>query len=156
MVPSGSRQTLSTGPSNPSTGFGENIRGEIAGRAAVRVPDLATIFSHRAERLNALAPGHELEGFLRLIAALVAAQQVALAGLPPGSLPGPAQIAKARLARKAPLDPGAWPRDQSWRTALARMLGTIDEAILPEPARPARAALGSGSARVTQAPAGPF
>src|SRR6266851_1786554 len=145
MVPSGSRQTLSTGPSNPSTGFGENILGEIAESAAVRLPDLATIFSHRAERLNALAPGHELEGFLRLIAALVAAQQVALAGLPPGSLPGPAQIAKARLARKAPLDPGAWPRDQSWRTALARILGTIDESILPEPARLARAALGSAS-----------
>ena len=146
MVPSGSWQTLSTGPSNPSTGFGENILGEIAESAAVRLPDLATIFSRRAERLTALAPGHELEGFLRLIAALVAAQQVALAGLPPGSLPGPAQIAKARLARKAPLDPGAWPRDQSWRTALARMLGTIDEAILPEPARRARAALGSASA----------
>jgi len=71
MVPSGSRQTLSTGPSNPSTGFGENILGEIAESAAVRLPDLATIFSHRAERLNVLAPGHELEGFLRLIAALV-------------------------------------------------------------------------------------
>jgi FdhE protein len=145
MVPSGSWQTLSTGPSNPSTGFGENILGEIAESAAVRLPDLATIFSRRAERLSALAPGHELEGFLRLIAALVAAQQVALAGLPPGSLPGPAQIAKARLAHHAPLAPEAWPRDPSWRTALAHILGTIDETILPEPARRARAALGSAS-----------
>src|SRR5260370_17121106 len=104
MVPSGSRQTLSTGPNNPSTGFGDNILGEIAESAAVRLPDLATIFSRRAERLNALAPGHDLEGFLRLIAALVPAQQAPLALLPPGSLPAPAQIAKARLRRKAPLD----------------------------------------------------
>ena len=145
MVPPGSRQALSSGPDNPTTGFGENILGEVAEGNRVRLPDLATIFQHRAQRLQALAPGHELEGFLRLIAALVAAQHEALAGLPPGSLPGPAEIAKAKLAKRAPLDPLTWPRDESWRVALSRILEKLDDSVLPEPAREACAALRQAS-----------
>jgi len=141
MVPPGSRQALSAGPSNPSTGFGENILGEIAESAPVRLPDLATIFSRRAERLKALAPGHELEAFLRVIAALVAAQQEALVGLPPGAMPGSSAIAKAKLAHRAPLDPSTWRRDESWRVALARILEKIDAGVLPEAAQEARKAL---------------
>ncbi len=141
MVPPGSRQALSTGPTDPSSGYGENTLGEIAESDLVRLPDLATVFARRAARLAALAEGHELEGFLRMVAALVSAQHVALDGLPPGSLPGPAQIAQARLVHQAPLDPAAWTRDKSWRVALARILETIDEAVLPGPARDARVAL---------------
>ncbi|MEA2845229.1 MAG: FdhE protein, partial [Rhodospirillaceae bacterium] len=146
MVPPGSRQALSTGPSTPPTGFGENILGEIAESAPVRLPDLATIFSRRAERLNALAPGHELEDFLRMVAALVAAQQEALVGLPPGALPGPSAIAKAKLAHRAPLDPSTWRRDESWRVALARILEKIDAGVLPEAAQEARKALATADA----------
>ncbi len=69
MVPPGSRQALSSGPNTPSSGFGENTLGEFAHGEPVRLPDLATIFLRRAERLEALAAGHELEGFLRMIAA---------------------------------------------------------------------------------------
>ena len=137
MVPPGSRQALSSSPSNPSSGFGENILGEIAESAPVRLPDLAMIFSRRAERLKALAPGHELEAFLRVIAALVAAQQEALSGLPPGALPGAAEIAKAKLVHRAPLDPATWRRDESWRVALARILEKIDVGVLPEAAQQA-------------------
>ena len=138
MVPPGSRQALSSGPDTPSSGFGENTLGEIAQSDAVRLPDLATVFPRRAERLRALAPGHELEGFLRMIAALVAAQHEALADLPPGSLPGSAEVAKARLAKRAPLDPATWRRDESWRAALARILEKIDGSVLPGPAQEAR------------------
>jgi FdhE protein len=145
MVPPGSRQALSSGPSNPSSGFGENILGEIAESAPVRLPDLATTFSRRAERLTALAPGHELEAFLRVIAALVGAQQEALAGLPPGALPGPSEIAKAKLVQRAPLDPATWRRDESWRVALARILEKIDVGVLPEAAQEARKALAAAN-----------
>jgi len=107
----------------------------------VRLPDLSTVFQRRAARLRELAPGHDLEGFLRLIAALVAAQHEALTGLPPGSLPGAAEIGKARLVQRAPLDPSIWCRDGSWRVALSRILETIDVDVLPEPARAAREAL---------------
>jgi FdhE protein len=119
MVPPGSRQALSTGPADPSSGYGENTLGTIAESDPVRLPDLATVFARRAERLRMLAEGHELEGFLRVIAALVAAQHAALGGLPPGALPGPAEIAKAKLVHRAPLDPSTWQRDESWRVALA-------------------------------------
>ena len=88
MVPPGSRQALS----NP-----DNTVGSFAESDPVKLPDLLTVFARRAERLKALAPGHELEGFLRMIAALVSAQHEALAGLPPGTLPGP--------TKGAPLDP---------------------------------------------------
>jgi len=142
VVPPGSRQALSTGPNDPTSAYGENTLGEIAESDPVRLPDLATVFARRAERLRALAKGHELEGFLRMIAALVTAQHIALDGLPPGSLPGTAQIAKARLAHQAPLEPAAWTRDGSWRAALGRILQTVDEAVLPEPAREARRSLG--------------
>lgn len=143
MVPPGSRQALSTGPTDPSSAYGENTLGEIAESDPIRLPDLATVFARRAARLAALAAGHELEGFLRMVAALVAAQHAALDGLPPGSLPGPAQIAKARRAHQAPLDPATWTRDESWRVALARILQTIDEGVLPQAAREARVALGA-------------
>jgi FdhE protein len=146
VVPPGSRQALTSDPNLPSSGFGENTLGEIADSDPVRLPDLATVFSRRAERLRGLAEGHELEGFLRMIATLVTAQHTALADLPPGALPGQAQIAKARLARQAPLSTAAWVRDQSWRAALARILAAVDKSVLPEPARVACAALtGTGA-----------
>lgn len=141
VVPSGSREALSSGPDNPSANFGENILGAAAGGARVRLPDLATLFQTRAARLTALAPGHDLEGFLRLIAALVKAQHEALSNLPPGSLPGAAEIAKAKLVKRAPLDPAIWSRDESWRVALARILETIDGDVLPDSAKAARDAL---------------
>ena len=143
MVPSGSRQALSKAPELPPTGFGDNTLGEFARGEPVRLPDLATVFRRRAERLLALAPGHELEGFLRTIAALAQAQHEALAGLPAGSLPG---AAAARRAGRAPLDPAEWRRDDSWRAALARILEKIDTGVLPAPAAAARQALAEAGA----------
>jgi FdhE protein len=136
VVPPGSRQALT---------YGENTLGEIADSDPVRLPDLTTLFDRRAERLRALADGHELAPFLRLIAAIAAAQQTALAGLPPGTLPSGHEVLKARRAGQAPLDPSIWQRDESWRAALVRILEIIDPAVLPEPARHARSALSGAS-----------
>lgn len=141
MVPPGSRQALSSGPESPASAFGDNILGAAAEGERIRLPDLSTVFENRAARLRALAPGHDLEGFLRLIAALVTAQHQALAGLPPGSMPGASEIGKARLVQRAPLDPSIWSRDESWRVALSRILETIDFEVLPDSARVAREAL---------------
>lgn len=122
----------------------------------MRPPDLSVVFHQRAARLEALAPGHDLEGFLRLIAALVTAQHAALQGLPPGSLPGAAEIGKARLVRRAPLDPSIRPRDESWRVALSRILEALDDAVLPEAARAARDALLKASPATLEALANRF
>jgi FdhE protein len=146
VVPPGSRQALSDGgPKLPPSGFGESTLGDVAQSDPVRLPDLATVFARRAARLNALAPGHELEGFLRMIAALAAAQHEALSGLPPGALPRQAEIAKAKLAKRAPLDPATWRRDESWRMALARILDKVDIGLLPQPAQQARQALANAA-----------
>jgi FdhE protein len=91
-----------------------------------------------------------------MIAALAAAQHEALSGLPPGSLPGAAEIAKARLVKRAPLDPATWRRDESWRTALARILDRIDASVLPEPALRACQALAGADVAELEALAGRF
>jgi len=129
VVPPGSRQALSN--------LTDNTVGAFAESDPVRLPDLVTVFARRAERLAALAPGHELEGFLRMIAALVSAQHEALAGLPAGTLPGP--------TKGAPLDPLSCKRDESWRVALARLLERIDVTGLPEAALQARTTLAAAS-----------
>ncbi len=141
VVPPGSRQALTSGPEKPASAYGENILGAAAEGERIRLPDLSTVFQRRAARLEALAPGHDLEGFLHLIAALVTAQHQALSGLPPGSLPGAAEIGKARLVQRSPLAPSIRPRDESWRVALSRILESIDGTVLPEAARAAREAL---------------
>jgi FdhE protein len=156
VVPAGSRQALSDGPKLPTTGFGESTLGDVAQSDPVRLPDLAAVFVRRAERLAALAQGHELEGFLRMIAALAAAQQQALQGLPPGCLPGQAEIAKARLAKRAPLDPGLWRRDESWQAALNVILDKIDAGPLPPQAQQARLALLDAASGDREALAGRF
>lgn len=116
----------------------DNTVGSFAESDPVKLPDLATVFARRAERLGALAPGHELEGFLKMIAALVAAQHAALSGLPAGTLPGP--------TKGAPLDPSTLKRDDTWRVALTRILERIEVAALPEAAQQARATLVAASA----------
>lgn len=121
-----------------SSGFGESILGDVAESAPLRLPDLATLFARRAERLKALAAGHELEGFLLMISDLVGAQHAALEKLSPGTLPDAAHISKSARAGHAPLDPAAWRRDPSWREALERILAVLDPALLPPQAAAAR------------------
>ena len=114
VVPPGSRQALSNLPDNTVGAFAESD--------PVRLPDLVTVFARRAERLAALAPGHELEGFLRMIAALVLAQHDALSGPAAGNVArsdegraarSPVLQARRELARGAGAHPRAhrrhWP-----------------------------------------------
>jgi FdhE protein len=111
----------------------DNTVGSFAESDPVKLPDLATVFAKRAERLKALAAGHELAGFLRMIAEVIAAQHEALSGLPSGTLPA--------SSGRAPLDPATLKRDESWRVALTHILERLDEASLPDAARAARATL---------------
>jgi FdhE protein len=126
----------------------DNTVGSFAESDPVKLPDLSTVFARRAERLRALAPGHELEGFLAMIAEVIAAQHEALAGLPAGTLPAP--------SGRAPLDPATLKRDETWRTALTRILERIDAVALPEPAQQARKALAGASVDALEARAQRF
>ncbi|SJZ92900.1 FdhE protein [Enhydrobacter aerosaccus] len=156
MVPAGSREALSERSTFPSTGFGEGTLGDVADSEAIRLPDLAVVFSRRAERLSALAPGHELEAFLRLMAALATAQQASLSGLPPGTLPASSEVAAMRRSGRSPLDPVSAGRDATWRAALDRIIETIDRSVLPEPARATVASLAQTPPAVLEAMADRF
>ncbi|MBM3645281.1 MAG: formate dehydrogenase accessory protein FdhE [Alphaproteobacteria bacterium] len=121
--------------------FGEGTLGEFADSPLVKLPDLATFFARRAERLESLAAGNELEGFLRLVAMIVRAQHTALSSLPPGRLPGREDVATALGRGSAPLDPGRWPRDPDWRAALKAILAALPPEALTDDARAAQARL---------------
>ena len=95
--------------------------GEIADGDPVRLPDPATVFRQRSQRLAVLAEGHELQDFLRMIAAIMAAQHAALDGLPAGT------------------------PDAVWQSALQALLGKVDAALLPDAARQARDELKAAS-----------
>jgi FdhE protein len=115
MVPAGSRQTLINT---------DNTVGEIAGGDPIRLPETATLFRRRSRRLEGLAEGHELQGFLRMITAVMAAQQAALDGLP---------------------------ADAGWQAALARILDAVDPAVLRDPACEARDALKAATSEQLEA-----
>jgi FdhE protein len=116
VVPPGSRQALI----NP-----DNTVGDVADGDPIRLPDPASLFRTRSQRLAVLAEGHELQGFLRIIAAVMAAQDAALGAA-------------------------------DWQAALARILDTLDAAVLPAAGLKARAALKAASAEDLEALAGRF
>ena len=71
---------------------------------------------------QALAEGHELEGFLRMIGGARGRPARGARRPAAGLAAGAAEIAKAQAGKRAPLDPATWRRDDSWRAALARIL----------------------------------
>lgn len=76
-------------------------------------PDLAGLYAARAARLNALAPGHDLQAFLALAAAIAAAQGAALAQAP---VAGPAA---------GPVQPAALAAAGDWIAGLDRILALL-------------------------------
>ena len=68
--------------------------GEEAKPPFVILPDPASLFKARSERLARLAPGHQLEPYLAFLARLASAQAVAASELAMPTAPGRAAIAK--------------------------------------------------------------
>jgi len=112
--------------------------GNVRPPAFVRLPDLATVFQRRAERLEALASGHILEGWLRFVAALSRAQHAALRRLPSGTLPGPEELAAAREAQRPALESEHWRDDPTWSAALDAVLAEMAAVEKPAAAEAAR------------------
>jgi len=103
----------------------------------VRLPDIATLFDRRAERLKALAEGNALADYLVFAAALIRAQASASRSLPAGTLPGATDIA-FRHENKLPLiDRLTWRRDSSWLAALDAILEALGPTAVPPAARAA-------------------
>jgi FdhE protein len=97
----------------------------------IRLPDPASLFARRAQRLRRLAEGHSLEDYLRLMAVVADAQQVALDALRAAlvaeqfaqQLGG--QIELAHEHRMPVLQAAGWPRQARWRTVLKELCASI-------------------------------
>jgi FdhE protein len=86
----------------------------------IRLPDRANLFSLRAQRLRQLSDNHAIGDYLRLMAAVVDAQQAALASFT-APRPSTEQIARARAHRMPPIQAIGWPRESRWRDVLAQL-----------------------------------
>ena len=91
-----------------------------------RVPGGEFTFRDRARRLQALAAGHSLSGYLEFMARLVEAQAHAahaLAGRVPAA--DAAHVARCIEAGRPVYPALGWPRDPVWRQALDLILGRL-------------------------------
>jgi FdhE protein len=115
--------------------------GQIEANAG-RIPELRLpppdLFTMRARRLRQLAEGHTLGEFLRFVATLVEAQQVALKRMPATQLADETLLARCRKHHMPPLAPAGWQRDAVWRGVARELAGALDP-VAPAPAREALA-----------------
>jgi FdhE protein len=112
-----------------------NPQGGVVAPDAIILPAPATRFLRSAERLEALATGHPLQDWLRLMAQLGRAQHRAATTLDSPAPPGQAEIAQAVEARMPPLAADGHRRQAIWREGLATLLDHLDGCAMPEPAR---------------------
>lgn len=106
----------------------------------LRLPDRARVFSTRAARLRQQsesgAIGHSIGDYLRLMAHLAEAQQVALANIEP-ALPDAEQIEHAQMFNMPLVSVNSWRRDDRWRQSLRSICDSL--AALPDLSTQARA-----------------
>jgi FdhE protein len=104
---------------------------------ALVVPPDRGLFAARAQRLDRLAGGHAMEGYLRFVAAIACAQDAALAagGVSRSPLPDERALALAADHGMPPVAVSSWQRDPSWRDALAVIAAHVVEAPVPDAAR---------------------
>lgn len=102
--------------------------GEEAKPPSVVLPDPEMVFLNRAKRLEALASGHTLEPFLRLVAAVCRAQAVIQAALPAVQMPAIADLASEGLP---PLRADAVKIDAIADETLAKLARALADAGAP-------------------------
>jgi FdhE protein len=94
----------------------------------LRLPDRTRLFAARAQRLRELgasgAPGQAIGDYLRLMAAVAEAQQVALRTFE-APLPTAAQIAQSHTHGMPLIHASGWPRAREWRDLVAQLCGSV-------------------------------
>jgi FdhE protein len=83
------------------------------------LPDPSRVFLDQSERFAALAKGNSLAEWLTFLGHLTRIQHELLQEYPSIPLPDQTALALARKNRMPPIADSAWPRDPSWRQALA-------------------------------------
>ena len=105
--------------------------GGVKAPEALLLPDPGTRFFNTAIRLETLATGHPMEDWLRFMAKLAHAQQVAVTTLSPLAGLEQSVVEQAVDARMPPLAADGHRRDPAWRDGLAMLLDRFDNAPTP-------------------------
>ena len=100
--------------------------GELANPPFAVLPDPGSVFRRRAERFASLAPGHQLDAYLRLLAEVTGAQHDILDGLPPPVLPPPERLALARANTMPPISTGHVEIDEVADATFDALLKALD------------------------------
>ena len=116
-----------------------SIIGSIAKPPFAKLPDPARLFADRAARFRAVASGHQLEAYLKLLAGISQAQSDLQQGLPEPELPTAEVLARAKQHKMPPLDRSTFNSDNAFDETFERL---IDRAELLEMPAEAKAALG--------------
>lgn len=128
-----------------------SVIGHIAKPPFVQLPDPERVFAKRAERLQALAAGHDLEAYLRFLADLTDAQQRILPDLPAPVMPSAEVLARAKEHAMPPLDRSAFDADAAFDAAFERLLALAGALDMPATAREALERLKGADAGVRAA-----
>ena len=107
--------------------IGDPTRETVGQPIPIILPDPATLFARRADRLDALAVDHPMGDWLRFMAQLARAQHAAVAALQ-------AAIPVAVIEGRPPLDLDTHSRHPDWREGLGILLREMDNPALPDQA----------------------
>jgi FdhE protein len=119
--------------------------GDVVAPPFVRLPDAASLFHARAERLRWLAQRHDLKAYLLFLAGLADIQHRLQAEVPLPALPEAGQLQRAREFRMPPLDRTQIADGAGPRPALEGVLALARELEMPEPAMAALLRLAEAS-----------
>lgn len=98
------------------------------------LPQSASLFDARADRLEALAANHQLHAYLRFLAGLVRAQHRVQDGLPAVDMPPADALQRARDFGMPPLDRNRFAPDRSYAATEDRLLALARDIAMPEAA----------------------
>jgi FdhE protein len=108
--------------------------GEVSSPPFARLPEPERMFARRAERLQVLAVGHALGGYLNFLAGLAGAQHAVQDGLPAVVLPDAEALSRAREFGMPPLDRNRFTADAAFEATLGRFVALAATIDMPEAA----------------------
>jgi FdhE protein len=111
--------------------------GRVLKAPFVRLPDPATVFARRAQRLRTLAAGAHLASYLEFLASISDAQGAILPELGETRLPAPEIIERARRFDMPPLDRNAMKGDATIHDTCRRLFALLAAFLKPEAAEAA-------------------
>lgn len=111
--------------------------GEVADPPFAVLPDPGRVFLTRSERFAALAPGHDLEPYLRVLSQIARSQHDILKDLPDPALPSPERLQLARENTMPPISTGQIVLDESADRTFEALLKALAAAELADTSRAA-------------------